>query len=317
MAYARPELKPLFEKAAEDTTALPATAFADDLRQYPIHSPDDAVLSKLAAVDAAADGVTMARIDRALELYGFSPASLSSYATKQAQAQAEPPVHYLLPHEARIPVASVDQLKEAASALVRQSRHLKVAQIAQAAMTAVQLGGTYDLDSSALPATLYKFAGLTACDAGVLLDWVEARAAACPEGSEVRAQFDKLANVLEVNFPRTGLLNDRTQLVKIAGAIEELDEMAGLQGRYDRTLLSPLEAVFNTNKFASATTCHLGGQDIELAKIQALPDDVFDEYVGDGASAEKMQDDVCKAMIETLPADVQRSMLANLRSYLV
>ena len=317
MAKLRPELKPLFEKAAEDTSALPATAFADALRQYPIHSRDDAVLSKLAALDDGAAAHTVARIDRALDLYGLDPAKVTAYTTKAAsQEMAE--VHYLLPQQQSIPVPSATHLKEASEALVQSTRHLKVAQVTEAAVNAVKLGGLYDLDSDELPPKLFKYAGLTTCDAGVLLDWVEARSALCPSGSDVQQRFDKLASSLTQNFPPTGMITDRDLLIKIASALETLDELAGIQGRYDRTLLSPLETVFNMDKLSSTgePMCNIAGKSVPLSKIQALPDDVFDEFVGDGASADKGNAEVCKSMIETLPADVQRSMYANLKSYL-
>lgn len=317
MAQTRPELLPLFKLAADNTDTLPSSAFADNLRTYPIHSPDDAVLSKLAALENGAEQYVMSRIDKALSLYKVDATKFAAYTQKEATEQPVP-VHYLLPQNQAIPVPTAGHLKEASEALVRNSKHMSLDDVSTAAINAVKLGGVYGMDVTDLPSTLYKFAGLTECDVGLLLDWVDARVTLCPHGTTERDTFSKIAASLEINFPRDGILRDRAVLVKLASALDTLDKQANLQGRYGRTLLSPLEAVFNMDKLAGAegVSCTIAGNAVPLSKIQALPDADFDEFFGEGASAQKMDDATCKSMCETLPADIQQSLYANLKSYL-
>lgn len=281
-----------------------------------MHEPQQAVLSKLYAVkqaEAVPDAV-MNRIDKALELYGVSLGDLAT--EKRAAAQSS---NFLLPQYERIVFDTAAHAAPAAEALLSQRHRLKTASLATAATNFVKTAARLKLSAEAVPTDIWKYAGVTTCDAGVLLDWVEARAVACKD-LEKRAMYDEMTRTIRDNFPRSGVLEDRQELIKIAQALESADEASGLSELWGTRLLDPLLTVFNMDKIAGGTVS-LAGQQVPLEKLMAVPEEVFQDILGDDVLAQasvngQLDPEQFSALLSTLPMDLQQLLLTQLGSYL-
>lgn len=323
IAEDRPDLVPLYKTASiTDAKALPKTAFADPAgKKFPIHTEEHAVLSKLYAEKQAStvpDNVSGA-IDKVLELHGHDPEELTFPETEK-QASSSSTSQYLLPQYQRLCVRSSEDVKPAVNSLMSQKNRLKTATVVEGSTNAVKYASEFGLDEDSLPSEVYKYAGLTTCDAGKLMDWLEARATACTKLAH-RQMFDKLAHTVRHNFPPEGVIDDREELVKMASSIEEADKEAGLTNLYGRKLLDPVKTVFNMDKVASESV-DLGGKKVQLSKLLSIPDDVYEEILGEGViesaqgASGNIEADQFKALIETLPADLKTLLANTLESYL-
>lgn len=297
--------------AYEEPSTLPKYAFADsDARKFPIHSPEYAVLSHLYAKrqpDVCGD--VRDKIARALEAYNVTLPSEPE--VKLAAA----PLRYLLPQKQAMPVSCADDVRDASHAIIAKAHQLKLGSLVEASVNTVMAARDFGLPVDGLPNDIYKYAGLVTCDAGLLLDHIDARSMACAKPEDA-ATYEKVASAITASFPPSGMLTRRSDLVKMAKMLHEADTSAGITHLYGTYLQDPLKAVFNLHKFAEET-CSIAGVDVPLSKVMALDDGTIDEFVGDGASASKSDPATFKSMIETLPADVQRAMMANLKPYLV
>lgn len=311
--------------ASADDPGLPVTAFAfPEVRRFPVHTPEHSLLSKAYATKQASsvpDNV-MQRIDNALELFGVDAQEMRPKKTAAAdlmpneQPDAE---HFLLPQYGALLVKEASDVEVSAEALMQQKNRLMTPTLTQAATRLVEKAAAFGMTEDELPTDIYKYAGMTTCDAGILLDWIEARIGAAPT-VECAADFQKFAWAIENNFPRGGVIKDRDELIKLAGILEDLDQQAELWPRYDRTLLNPVETVFNMDKISTARTCQLAGHDVPLDKMMAMATEIEDILGEDVLDHVKVGDDVdpeqFKALIETLPGDMQKMLYTHLKAYL-
>jgi hypothetical protein len=304
--------------ASLDGTGTPATAFADfDSQLFPVHSPEQALLSKVYATKQAhmVQADVMARIDKALDLYGVEWAERPT-ATKEASDDTS---HYLLPQHQALLVKEAAHVEPVAQALMAQRYKLTMPSMMQAATGLVKKAAALGMNQKDLPIDVYKYAGLTTCDVGVLADWVEARAVAAPT-TELRADYTKVASYIATRIPADGVIRDRADLIKIAGILERLDNEAHLSARYGRTLLDPIETVFNMDKVAEQMVT-LAGNQVALSKLQAIPQELLEEVLGPDVmqhvQAEGATDPAqFAAMIQTLPADLQTVLYNSTKAYL-
>jgi hypothetical protein len=306
------------EASIEDPDSLPRTAFAwPETGLFPVHDPKQAVLSKLYAVKQASyvPPHVMERIDKALDLYGVDLAP----ALEKTAGARDTHVNYLLPQQQRLVFSRPEHAAPVADAIVTQASRLKTASLATAATNFVKTAAQLGLDEDAVPAPIWKYAGLTRCDAGVLLDWVEARAMAAPT-LEKRAMYDTIANQIKSTFPANGMFTDRDELIKMAEALERADSFAGITHLYDNRLPNPLETVFNMDKVAGRML-NLAGQEVPLDRIMALPPETIEEILGqDVMEHAKVGDEVepeqLAALLQTLPGDLQKLLVDHLGAYL-
>jgi hypothetical protein len=296
---------------------LPSTAFAwPDAGLFPVHEPQQAVLSKLYAVKQASHvpEEVMQRIDKALDLYDVELDWAST--EKQAATQSS---NFLLPQYQRLIFDKKAHAAPAAEALLSQSTRLKTASLATAATNFVKTAAKFQMTADEVPTDIWKYAGMTTCDAGVLLDWVEARAVAC-DSLEKRAMYDEMTRSIRENFPKTGVLNDRQELIKIAQALETADEAAELSHLWGTRLLDPLKTVFNMDKIASQMV-NLAGTQVPLDKLMAIPPETFQEILGEDVLAQasvggQLDPQQFAALLGTLPMDLQQLLVTQLGSYL-
>jgi hypothetical protein len=324
LAQEHPRAIEMVKTASTDDTDLPSHSFAyPEQRRFPIHSPEQCLLSKLYAVKQASTvpEQVMQRIDYALELFRVDPTVIPQ-ATKEAShtdtVDGETS-QFLLPQYRKLSVKTASDVEPAAHALLSQRHKLKAATVTAAASELVKRAGAMGLQTDDLPSDIFKYAGLTTCDAGLLLDWIEARSIAAPT-LDVGNQFRKLAQYLGAHFPRGGVIDDRDDLIKIAGIIEDLDTQAEFWPRYGRTLLDPVETVFNMDKIAEAVVA-LAGKSFPMSKLMALPADVYEEVLGEDVTQHAMANgqidpDQLKALLETLPADLQSLFATHVSAYL-
>ena len=310
--------------ASVDDPGLPDHAFAyPEARRFPINTAEQALLSKMYATKQASSvpDEVMDRIDRALSLYEVDASDVTSSAEKTASSSEQTPddSHFLLPQYRALLVKEAAHIAPAARALLEQRNKLTTRTITQAATELVKRAAKFDVDAESIPIEIFKYAGLTTCDAGTLLDWVEARLTAAPT-KELRQDYEKVAQYLENKFPRGGVFYDREDLIKLAGILDDLDTRAEFFPRYGRTLLDPVETVFNMDKMAEPQVT-LGGQQMSLKKLMRIPSDVYEEVLGEDVTQHAMTDGQIdaaqfKAMLETLPADLQKLLATHLQAYL-
>lgn len=314
-----PEVIPGVKTASvtEDAT-LPDSSFAwPEIRRFPYHTPEQALLSRAYAEKQASIVPTLViqRLDAALGLYGVEwPRGNEKRAGATAESQ-----DYLLPQHRRLLFSHPSHAPHVAGAIVTQADRLKTATLARASTAFVKKAADMGLDVDAVPADVMKYAGLTTCDAGVLLDWIEARAVAAPTLA-TRATYDKMAQAVRDDFPREGVITDRDALIKIAAALEEADTDAGLTHLYGRRLPNPLATTFNMDKVASRTL-RIGGRDVPLETLMSVPEEVYEELLGPGAVKAAMVDgrvdpEQFAAMIQSLPADLSSILGAHLAPHL-
>tara|TARA_Y100000034_G_scaffold43105_1_gene52657 strand:+ start:7346 stop:8320 length:975 start_codon:yes stop_codon:yes gene_type:complete len=277
-------------------TCLPNTAFADpDNRLFPVHTPENALLSKAYATkQASVDSSIIARIDHAMELYEVELPELTQ--TKQAAA----PVVYALAETKQFPIRSAEDVARAEDAVLRNAKKLSADKLASAACTLVKEAASLDVPVTRKTMAL---AGLVQCDVAKTAEWIEARSQAAPAGEE---HYLKLATWVQ-EFTESG--TKRSELTKLADTVGELDSLYGLTRFYGKSLPTPMETVFNT-KTALSQDVDLAGTDVSLEKLLKLDPGVYEDLFGGDILSEITTDgelDPSKLteIISTLPRDMK------------
>lgn len=280
---------------------LPAEAFAwREARLFPVHEPGHAALSAYyAGKQAAVPDEVRTAIKYALDLYGVKPPeppAPPAPAPKQAQ-WLHPAGH--LPANSRAELRrSIDEVDRARTKVGVHTR----AQVAQRTIEACTLY------NEPVPEFAERWAGLRECDTRKLAAQVLARAemTALPGCAEA---YRKLAEDM-LGQPR--ILRDRPLLVRAADALHALDKQAGLEPRYARDLLDPLEAVFCGDKLAEDMLDLGGGTLVSRGKAAELPMSFYQDALGPDF-ADQMQSpegnfDVERAeqVLPTLPPELRR-----------
>lgn len=316
VAAARPDLVPLYRgevMSADYAEGLTKHAFANpDAREYPVHTVGHAVLSKLYAEKYAAAAPVKERIDKALALYGVDPAKVSLPRQKVAKQRGNG--RFLLPQYQRLPINTPDDVKVAGATLLRDRNRLRVSTLTDAAMRLVKTAGAMNLEVDDLPRDVYKYAGMTQCDASKLARWLDIRstATADPKGREV---FFKMAQEVRTRGPRDPSFKDRDSLVKLAAIIAHEDERFGITPKYNRTIPDAAQTVFNTTKVAE-TMVDLGGEELPLRALMKVDAQVYQDLIGMDVTDAMSSPEDFKAMLETLPADLRRRAARHLKPHL-
>jgi hypothetical protein len=282
------------------------TQFADPgNRKFPLDTPGHAALSRIYMEKQA--GVSQDVIDncdKALDLYG-----ISLDLTGVEKVAADDSDDYLLPDIRRLRVKTAADVKDAAEAIQRDYKSMDIDSRARASTNLVKKAVEHNVK---LPPQILKFAGTTMCDTQVLRDWVLARTERTTDPN-IHYGYTKLAEEAH-QMPR--YLSDRSELIKVAAAISELDEAAGLGKFYDRTLLDPLSTVFNTEKVADEMM-DVAGQQVPLDRLLSLDGDIYRDLIGDDLAAEfldaegNVDPEQFQVIWPTVPFDLQKALLAQ------
>jgi hypothetical protein len=302
----RPKLAAAVDIDVEPSEAegLPDTAFAwPEKRAYPIHSREHAMLSRI--YREAAGGPLPVYVDQAIkeafDVYGVDETLFERQ--KVASAPRDDSNDFLLPEARRLRVTEVEHVKTAEAKLINEGAKLtpgsRMLASARLVEKAAQLGvRVQDITR--------KMAGMTVTSTDTLARWLEARATAAP--LDHRDGYQKLANETKRMQPE---LRDRNVQMKLAMAIEELDEACGLDKHWGRRLPDPVSTVFNTEKVAGPGVM-LAGRFMPMERMAAYPSSFYSDVLGDDIMREandgQGQLDLHKlaAVLGTLPADMQR-----------
>lgn len=304
-----PQIKPLIKKASvgeEVRNSLNTAAFADRAnRRFPVNSAADTILSKAYATKVAnlADDV-MSEIDTALDMYKIDRNLFNT--TKVAHAKQEP--NYLLEGQRKWAINKTTSIKLAEQALYRNKNKLAPKTLSTASLKLIKEARSRGEEVNT---RTLKYAGLVQCDSKYARDWLEARAHKATN-TKVAEAFTRLSNVMsKVDNSIT-----RDDLIKVSSAINKLDKVAGFTKHYGRNLPDPVETIFNT-KTAMQPSLNLGGKDIPLEKLMAVPPEAYGDILGSDIVDEiteggEIAPDKLSAILDTLPKDMKDSLVKEL-----
>lgn len=299
-----------FDVDTGEVDSLPDTAFAwPEKRAFPIHCREHTMMSR--AYREGVPGVP-AHVDdtlkQACDVYGVD----ESLFTRPKVAATTLPTNdeYLLPDIRRLRVTDAESVKTAEEKLRNEGGKLTAAHRAFAAGNLVKKAAFHGVQ---LRAETLKLAGLTATDRQQLVDWLGARAEAAPV--EHKDGYTKLAAAAR-RLPAE--VRDRETQVKLADALDELDQASGLSQHWGKRLPDPLMTVFNTTKVAGPGAT-LAGRFMPMHQLAAYPSSFYADVLGDDIVREasdgagQMDPVRLAAVLDTLPADMQRVLSAQMR----
>lgn len=245
-------------------------------------------------------------LKEALDVYGIPDELFASVKTAEAEPRDDPDA-FLLPDIRRIPVTRPEHVKTAEDKLLAQGSRLSPGHRMLAGARLVEKAAFHGVRVSD---ETRRMAGLVATSTTRLADWLEAREGAAPE--TCRPGYAKLASEVR-RMP--GELRDREVQVRLATAIEALDELAGLTPQWGRRLPDPLDTVFNTTKSAGPGVT-LAGRFIPMERMAAYPASFYSDALGPDFVREATDAgghlDVEKLaqVLGTLPVDMQRVLVS-------
>lgn len=287
--------------------SLPASSFADpDNRLFPVHSAADAVLSKAYATKVANLATTvMAQIDTALDMFEV-PRDIFAQP-KVASYEEEAPI-YLAEAQQKLAFYSSTPISAGEEALQRNRSKLSSKSLTDGALKLVKEASRRGENVSEW--TL-KYAGLVQCDTQETRDWVETRAHKAPTPALSEA-YSKIAHVVTSIDGSV----DRDDLIKLSNAIGELDNLAGFNRYYGRTLLDPVSTVFNT-KTAMQPMIDLAGTQVPVEKLLSVSPEAYGDILGSDIVSEISEDgelmpDALVEILDTLPADMKQALVKEL-----
>jgi hypothetical protein len=297
-----------FDVDPAERETLPNTAFAwPEKRAFPIHNRDHAMMSRVYRENLPD---VPEYVDRALkeacEVYQIDDAL---YARPKIAAAPPPADEYLLPDIQRLRVVDADGVKLAEERLRVEGSRLSIPHRALASRRLVEKAAFHGVR---LRPEIHKMAGMVVTARQPLVDWLEARREAAPV--EHKSGFEKLAHAAK-RLPEE--LRDRDQQVKLAEAIGELDELAGLDRHYGKRLPDPLMTVFNTQKVAGPGVT-LAGRFVPMDRVAAYPSSFYSDVLGPDIireasdSAGQLDPYKLAAVLGTLPVDMQRMLSAQM-----
>ena len=308
-----PALKEMAKTAeldASEFTDLPNTAFAwETRRKFPIHNREHTAISlgyrKIAsAIPAEVDE----KLKKAAEVYGVDTTVFDTPEIVKTASEE----FFLL--GGRFRVTSAEEVPYAEKALLRKYASLSPQDRAEAF---VNLGKVAQHFEVPLQPSTQKLAGFTITSTQVMKDWVEARKVAAESlKSSVAGAYEKLARSYD---GADAYITDKSVQVKLASLIDELDQQSGVQQYYGKSLLDPIQTVFNTDKVATGQVM-IGSLMLDKDKVAALPLSFWESLLGDDIAKEISTDgepDIDKLMpiLPTLPKDltiVAQKQLAHL-----
>ena len=298
-----------FDVDRDEQDQLPNTAFAwSEKRAFPVHSREHTILSRVYSegVKNVPSHVTRA-LKEACEVFEIDEAL---FARSKVAAAPESSDNFLLPELRRLRVTEAIHVKTAEEKLRNEGTKLSIQNRALASRRLLEKAASFNVP---VRDETRKMAGMTVTDRQPLVDWLEARSEAAP--AEHKDGFQKLANAAK-KMPAE--LRDREQQIKLAEAIGDLDTLSGLDRYYDRKLPDPLLTVFNSNKTAGAGVT-LAGRFMPIERIASYPSTFYSDVLGPDIVREasdmsgQMDPQRLAQVLETLPADMQRVLIQNMR----
>jgi len=312
-----PQLEELAKTAELDPgefETLPDSAFAwPEARRLPIHNREHTAIS-LAYEKVATELPKYAHhaLQQAAVAYGLDAAVFDR--PLRLVKTASTPEFWLLPSHQRFRVTSSEDVKLAEQALQARSKDLPPNERAEA-MINLEKAATF-FGVSLTPSTK-KIAGFTLTNTRTLRDWLQARQEAAEKvGSDLSATYGELAQ--QFNGVNTHISN-RDYQVKLASAIDALDQKSGVSKFYGKSLLDPIETVWNTSKLA-ADTIDVNGVMLDKSMLASLPITFWQDVIGPDMAQEiapsgQVDPELLAQIIPTLPADLKSVLVTQLSAY--
>lgn len=307
----RPGLTPFLKDASfeESVDQLPSDAFAwGARREYPIHTPEHAVVSYLyAEADDRVPVTVKVAIEEALTAYGVPSTTYARQAPLEKTASAE---DYLFPEQRAYPVDSARAVRMAEARLLSQlpqlSFHERVPLFNKLAHAAHRHGVELRPVSQAY--------GLAAqSDAHQVAEALAVRMYQTKVAS-LREEYRRLGESV-TSQPRE--LRKFTVRTKLAELLLRLDQEAGVT--YGPALPDPFRTVFNAPIKLGAAGVLIGNASYDLGQLCGLPATFYQDALGPEVSGElapggQVQPELIQSILPTLPADMQAILAQALQS---
>jgi hypothetical protein len=290
-----------------DERTLPYSAFAwPAKRLFPVHTEKQAALSWLYAKnDATVPAEVKHAVKEAVLVYGIPEDAFTPVQEKMASAE-----ECLFPEENTYPVRTAEEVKYAEKRLIPQIPKMSPQRRADTFVRLYEKAA--ELNVELQPISL-KYAGLTQTDPDLLVQMIKARAGAT-KIAELSRAYEGLASMIQRN-PRS--VQNRETQVKLASALDELDQHADLPKHYDRGIPDPIASVFNTTKKAEASI-ELAGKSCPISKLRMMPTSFYADVLGPDVvrdlapGGQFLDQDSIVPIIESLPLDMKRNLAAAL-----
>ncbi len=302
---------------------------------FPVHTNEDAVLSWMYCVKQASDipQKVLGIICENVTTYGHNAekiahevlCNVNAYVTTTKCAAADerdPNYLYALPDMQRLRIDTPDLVKHSAAVLIENSARLHTPTSVLASTRLVKRAQEFSMPIEDLPIEVYKYAGLTRCRIGTLLENVEARIGSCylRGDTEGATTYDKIASVITDNQTTTGFLSDRNKLASIVDALSAADETYNLDRDYHTKLLPPQLAVFNSEKLA-VEAAEIAGLMVPWSTLYAIDIEFYRDILGDGfvehikGEDGSVDPEQLKMIIPTLPLPQKQALATQLKAY--
>jgi hypothetical protein len=306
-----PQVYPHVKTASfdHDERTWPSTAFAWPAeRKYPINSEKQAALSYLYAKDDPKVPIEVKNsIKEALLIYEIP---LTIFEQQEEKVAALKPEDCLFSESQTYPIRNEAEIKYAEQRLLKQLTRLTPETRAKAFVRLNEKAAALNVQLQ--PISL-RYAGQTETDVQYLADAIRARSGAAKE-----AQFQEVYNKLaDLVVQRPDLVHDRNARIKLASALNELDQKANLLHLYDKKIADPIATVFNTEKTAEPMI-NLGGKYAKQSTLLSLSPKFYGDYFGDDILPEitnsggSLDAQKLAQVLDTLPNDLKRSFARQL-----
>lgn len=312
-----PELKKMAKTANLDPSEfseLPDEAFAwPGQRRFPIHNAAHTALSMgYSKVAQAIPSDVQETMEKAASLHGIEEDAFAEPVEIEKVASEEE--HYLIPDQKRFKVSSAEDVSDGERIVHEKYASLSVADRTMACMQLVKLAEQHNVELH--PSTI-KLAGKTITSTRQMLDWIEARKEASTKlGSALADAYAALANQYRGVEP---FIADQSDQVKLASALERLDRESGLDALYGKTILDPIQTVFNTEEPVDSYV-KVGSALQNKALLGALPLSFWQDALGEDIAAEiapggQVDMATLEQILPTLPADMKSALETQLAAY--
>ena len=299
----------------DDFSSLPDEAFAwSGERKYPIHNPEQAILSYLYTKISHIPADVKTKIAEALDVYRID-VNLLNIPTEKVATSSD----YIFPENQLYQIKTASDIPVAEKRLHEQLPKLSTERRATAFNNLYKIAQKHNV---ALQPESYRYAGVVVTDAVKLSAALDARISAT-KNVEIQGKYAALNKQLF----KVGKIKNRELQLKLASHIDDLDKKAGVIRFYDKYagLENPLTAVFNTTNLTkvAGTPVVLGDMTFPLEQLAGIDPQTYGDVLGPdivpeiqtapggGTDPQKLME-----IINTLPSDLKNTLAQHLKTLL-